>query len=333
LPPLLPDERTLLLLDACVNARGIAAHIPFLEAAHTLAVNERNAINTRLGHLTAGVVKSVDQVQRIREAVNACGLDLGSLGKRSVAAALARQPEGFARELLVLRRRGAYSSTRKYKKLLEVANPVDCRIRDALRIYGAGPGRWSSVGAGQLQNLARNDRELPASLVDAVIAGDRDVLARWGNPLQVVSAISRAVLCAAPGQHLVCADFAAIESRVLAWLMAQRVPFIVAAFGKNVDPFMLHIYAAIAQQERELISRRTREALAAAKERGVRLGRQEIADVQRAAAATRDAVLEPVLRETVMLSAQKAADQIERRGLGKVSYRTVTRARQRLGLK
>ena len=68
-------------------------------------------------------------------------------------------------------------------------------------------------------------------------------------------------------------------------LMAQRVPFIVVALGKNVDPFMLHIYAAIAQQERELISRRTREALAAAQERGVRLGRQEIADAQRAAAA------------------------------------------------
>jgi DNA polymerase len=50
-----------------------------------------------------------------------------------------------------------------------------------------------------------------------VIAGDRDALARWGNPLQVVSGISRAALCAAAGHHLVCADFAAIESRVLAW--------------------------------------------------------------------------------------------------------------------
>ena len=37
-------------------------------------------------------------------------------------------------------------------------------------------------------------------------------------------------------------------------LMAQKVPFIVAALGKNVDPFMLHIYAAMAQQEREMIS-------------------------------------------------------------------------------
>jgi DNA invertase Pin-like site-specific DNA recombinase len=46
-------------------------------------------------------------------------------------------------------------------------------------------------------------------------------------------------------------------------LMAQRVPFIVTALGKDVDPFMLHIYAAMAQQERTMISRRTKEALAA----------------------------------------------------------------------
>jgi DNA invertase Pin-like site-specific DNA recombinase len=55
-------------------------------------------------------------------------------------------------------------------------------------------------------------------------------------------------------------------------LMANRVPFLVAEMGPNVDPFMLHIYASLAEKERALISERTKAALAAAKARGVKLG-------------------------------------------------------------
>jgi DNA invertase Pin-like site-specific DNA recombinase len=55
-------------------------------------------------------------------------------------------------------------------------------------------------------------------------------------------------------------------------LMAHRVPFIVAELGADADPFMLHIYAALAEKERALISRRTADALAAKKAGGVRLG-------------------------------------------------------------
>ena len=55
-------------------------------------------------------------------------------------------------------------------------------------------------------------------------------------------------------------------------LMANGVEFIVPEFGRQADPFVLHIFAALAQKEREMISVRTKAALAAAKARGVILG-------------------------------------------------------------
>lgn len=55
-------------------------------------------------------------------------------------------------------------------------------------------------------------------------------------------------------------------------LMAQRVPFIVAELGADADPFMLHIYAALAEKERALIADRTRAALAQKKAQGAPLG-------------------------------------------------------------
>lgn len=55
-------------------------------------------------------------------------------------------------------------------------------------------------------------------------------------------------------------------------LMAHKVPFLVAELGPDVDPFVLHLFAALAEKERALISTRTRQALGAAKARGVILG-------------------------------------------------------------
>jgi DNA invertase Pin-like site-specific DNA recombinase len=52
-------------------------------------------------------------------------------------------------------------------------------------------------------------------------------------------------------------------------LMARKVPFFVAELGLDVDPFMLHIYAAAAEKERRNIGERTKAALAAARRRGV----------------------------------------------------------------
>jgi DNA invertase Pin-like site-specific DNA recombinase len=73
-------------------------------------------------------------------------------------------------------------------------------------------------------------------------------------------------------------------------LMAHRVPFVVAELGADADPFMLHLYAALAEKERSLIAARTRDALKAAKARGVVLGNPRLAEVRaRAVAGNKDA--------------------------------------------
>jgi len=52
----------------------------------------------------------------------------------------------------------------------------------------------------------------------------------------------------------------------------------VAEPGRDADPFMLHLYAALAEKERALISQRTKAALAAKKAQGVKLGNPRAAD-------------------------------------------------------
>jgi len=120
-------------------------------------------------------------------------------------------------------------------------------------------------------------------------------------------------------------------------LMAHRVPFIVTELGADVDPFVLHLFAALAQKERALISQRTKAGLAAAKRRGVKLGGwtagSERSQQEAVALAER---MRPVMMELANLSAHQAAAELNRRKIasatgGKWYAATVIRLRERLG--
>ena len=88
-------------------------------------------------------------------------------------------------------------------------------------------------------------------------------------------------------------------------LMAQRVSFIVAELGADADPFMIHVYAALAEKERAMIADRTRAALAAKKAQGATLGnRTNLGEAQAKGAAANRTVADafavnvlPVVRE------------------------------------
>jgi DNA invertase Pin-like site-specific DNA recombinase len=107
-------------------------------------------------------------------------------------------------------------------------------------------------------------------------------------------------------------------------LMAHRVPFLVAELGPDVDPFILHLFAALAEKERALIATRTKAALAAAKARGVKLGGPKLAEARKAAvernmanADQRAANVLPIIREIQRSAASlhQIADALNARGI------------------
>jgi DNA invertase Pin-like site-specific DNA recombinase len=122
----------------------------------------------------------------------------------------------------------------------------------------------------------------------------------------------------------------------IAGLMAQRVPFIVTELGIDADPFMLHIYAAVAEKERRMIAERTKLALGAAKARGVKLGGLNASGIKnRDAAKERDQALLPILAELNGMSARAIAAQLNLRSIptpngGSWYAVTVTRVQRRL---
>ena len=99
----------------------------------------------------------------------------------------------------------------------------------------------------------------------------------------------------------------------------------VAVDNPHANKLTVHILAAVAEHEREMISERTKAALAAAKARGKRLGNPRLSEAaalgrasHKAATAQRDANVLPVIREleaSGVISRNAIAAELNRRGV------------------
>jgi DNA invertase Pin-like site-specific DNA recombinase len=182
---------------------------------------------------------------------------------------------------------------------------VDTKAVAYIRVSTAQQGR-SGLGIeaqrDAIQRFAAAEGiELVAEFVEVETGKGSDALDRRPQLAAALSA-ARRVDCPVIVAKL---DRLSRDVAFIAGLMAQRVPFIVAELGADPDPFMLHLWAALAEKERAMISQRTRDALARAKANGKRLGnRTNLAEAQASGrqvqvdqALVRAANLIPVIRE------------------------------------
>jgi DNA invertase Pin-like site-specific DNA recombinase len=148
-------------------------------------------------------------------------------------------------------------------------------MQQAIAYYRVSTARQGRSGLGieaQREAVARfaagEGFDLVAEFIEVETGKGADALDRRPQ-LAAALAAGRARKCPVIVAKL---DRLSRDVAFVAGLMAQRVPFIVAELGIDADPFMLHLYAALAEKERRLISERTKAALAARRADGTKLG-------------------------------------------------------------
>ncbi len=135
-----------------------------------------------------------------------------------------------------------------------------------------------------LENFSDVPYEIAGEFVDVLSGGDND------RP-ELTAALA---LAKAEKAELLVAKLDRLSRRVsfIAGLIEDKGVQLRVASMPYADTFQLHIYAALAEQERAFISARTKAALAAAKARGVKLGGMRDATMKRNVAIQQKAAKE-----------------------------------------
>jgi DNA polymerase len=218
LPPLNETERKVWLLDQKINFRGFKADRELVHSALKLIDEETKNLNKETRGMSDGLFSTTNQRDGVLEWLQRKGVFLPDLRAKTVSDAIKEGlVEGDAKRLLEIRQAVSKTSTAKYRAF-ESRSRIDGRVRDILVYHTASTGRWGGAGV-QPQNFPRGSIRDTTLAANILREGDLEFIRLvYSDPMAVLSSCLRSVIIAPDGRELFCADYAAIEARVLFWV-------------------------------------------------------------------------------------------------------------------
>jgi DNA polymerase len=225
-------------LDQRINDRGVMVDGELVRSAIGMDSLSRQELVSRMKEITD--LENPNSVSQVKAWLAENGLEVESLGKKDVKAALKDAPRQI-QQVLELRLQLAKSSIKKYQAM-ENAVCSDNRVRGMFQFYGANrTGRFSGRLA-QLQNLPQNHLEDLGTARALVGSGDYEAVKMlYGDVPDTLSQLVRTAFIPRKGYRFIVSDFSAIEARVLSWLAGET--WRMEVFANNGD-----IYCASASQ-------------------------------------------------------------------------------------
>ncbi|GAB3013660.1 DNA polymerase [Niabella terrae] len=214
-------ERKMWCLDYRMNKHGVKADMRLVDNVIRMNAELAEKLTSRSRELT-GLANPNSPVQLTNWLTEKLGTKVVSIAKEPLENYLNQTDDPVVREVIENRQELGKASVKKFNAIKKcVCN--DSYIRGMFKYYGANrTGRYSSVFV-QLQNLAKNNMDtLDMARMIVTETGDLEMMEiAYGKPTYAFSQLIRTSFVTNK-LGLLVSDFAAIESRVLAWLAGEQ---------------------------------------------------------------------------------------------------------------